>query len=162
MQALERAVEDVQRRLVSELAERLGDFVLDFRMSQQPPFLSRSMVSEDDESFVAAFTLRTSGAAREILQRSRCASRNAGICIGGIVTDRQMHPAISSRADPVQAGAVGYISKGSDPQELVRAVKAALAGGAICRPKHRGHPSSMTTADCRTKPCQIGSIRFCE
>ena len=98
------------------------------------------MVSEDDESFVAAFTLRTSA--------PRVKSFN----------DRAAHHEMrkSSPARSVQAGAVGYISKGSDPQELVRAAKAALAGGAICRPKHRGHPSSMTTADCRTKPCQIG------
>jgi DNA-binding NarL/FixJ family response regulator len=40
-----------------------------------------------------------------------------------------MHPADQFARRSVQAGAVGYISKGSDPQELVRAVKAALAGG---------------------------------
>ena len=123
------------------------------------------MVSEDDESFVAAFTLRTSAprvksfndrAAHHEMQESPVAS-----ALGASVTDRQH--ASGDRRAPIRAGRRGRLHfEGKRPAELVRAVKAALAGGAICRPKHRGHPSSNTTADCRTKPCQIVSIRFCE
>ena len=40
-----------------------------------------------------------------------------------------MHPADQFARRAVQAGAVGYVSKGSNPAELVLAVKAALAGG---------------------------------
>ena len=40
-----------------------------------------------------------------------------------------MHPADQFARRAVQAGAVGYVSKGSDPEELVRATKTALAGG---------------------------------
>jgi two-component system, NarL family, invasion response regulator UvrY len=40
-----------------------------------------------------------------------------------------MHPADQFARRSVQAGAAGYVSKGSDPSELVRAVKTALAGG---------------------------------
>ena len=40
-----------------------------------------------------------------------------------------MHPADQFARRSVQAGAAGYVSKGSDPEELVRAVKTALAGG---------------------------------
>jgi DNA-binding NarL/FixJ family response regulator len=39
-----------------------------------------------------------------------------------------MHPADQFARRAVQAGAVGYVSKGSRPEELVRAIKAALAG----------------------------------
>ena len=40
-----------------------------------------------------------------------------------------MHPADQFARRSVQAGAAGYVSKGSDPEELVRAVKTALGGG---------------------------------
>jgi DNA-binding NarL/FixJ family response regulator len=40
-----------------------------------------------------------------------------------------MHPADQFAQRALQAGAVGYVAKDSDPQELVRAVRAALAGG---------------------------------
>ena len=40
-----------------------------------------------------------------------------------------MHPADQFARRSVQAGAAGYVSKGSDPAELVRAVKTALSGG---------------------------------
>ena len=51
-----------------------------------------------------------------------------------------MHPADQFARRSVQAGAVGYISKGSDPQELVRAVKAALAGGRYLPAEAQGAP----------------------
>jgi two-component system, NarL family, invasion response regulator UvrY len=40
-----------------------------------------------------------------------------------------MHPADQFAQRALQAGAVGYVAKDSDPQELVQAVSAALAGG---------------------------------
>ncbi|HEX9367671.1 MAG TPA: response regulator transcription factor [Vicinamibacterales bacterium] len=40
-----------------------------------------------------------------------------------------MHPADQFAQRALQAGAVGYVAKDSDPQELVQAVRAALAGG---------------------------------
>jgi DNA-binding NarL/FixJ family response regulator len=40
-----------------------------------------------------------------------------------------MHPADQFAQRALQAGAVGYVAKDSDPQELVAAVRAALAGG---------------------------------
>ena len=40
-----------------------------------------------------------------------------------------MHPADQFAQRALQAGAVGYVAKDSDPQELVEAVRAALAGG---------------------------------
>jgi DNA-binding NarL/FixJ family response regulator len=40
-----------------------------------------------------------------------------------------MHPAEQFAQRALQAGAVGYVEKDSDPEELVRAVRAALAGG---------------------------------
>jgi two-component system invasion response regulator UvrY len=40
-----------------------------------------------------------------------------------------MHPADQFAQRALQAGAVGYVAKDSDPQELVHAVRAALAGG---------------------------------
>jgi len=39
-----------------------------------------------------------------------------------------MHPAEQFARRVLQAGAAGYVSKGSDPEELVRAVQAALSG----------------------------------
>jgi DNA-binding NarL/FixJ family response regulator len=40
-----------------------------------------------------------------------------------------MHPADQFARRAVQAGAIGYVSKGSHPEELVRATRVALAGG---------------------------------
>ena len=40
-----------------------------------------------------------------------------------------MHPADQFAQRALQAGAAGYVSKHSDPEEVVRAVKTALAGG---------------------------------
>src|SRR5688572_4044079 len=40
-----------------------------------------------------------------------------------------MHPVDQFAQRTLQAGAVGYVAKGSDPQELVAAVRAALSGG---------------------------------
>lgn len=40
-----------------------------------------------------------------------------------------MHPADQFAQRALQAGAVGYVTKGADPRELVTAVKAAFAGG---------------------------------
>jgi len=40
-----------------------------------------------------------------------------------------MHPVDQFAQRALQAGAVGYVTKDADPQELVRAVRAALAGG---------------------------------
>lgn len=40
-----------------------------------------------------------------------------------------MHPVDQFAQRTLQAGAVGYVAKGSDPQELVDAVRAALRGG---------------------------------
>ncbi len=40
-----------------------------------------------------------------------------------------MHPADQFAQRALQAGAVGYVAKDSDPQELVQAVRAALDGG---------------------------------
>jgi DNA-binding NarL/FixJ family response regulator len=40
-----------------------------------------------------------------------------------------MHPAEQFARRVMQSGAAGYVSKGSDPQELVRAVRTALGGG---------------------------------
>jgi DNA-binding NarL/FixJ family response regulator len=40
-----------------------------------------------------------------------------------------MHPVDQFAHRTLQAGAVGYVAKGSDPQELVAAVRSALAGG---------------------------------
>jgi two-component system, NarL family, invasion response regulator UvrY len=40
-----------------------------------------------------------------------------------------MHPIDQFAQRALQAGAVGYLTKGADPRELVRAVRAALAGG---------------------------------
>jgi len=40
-----------------------------------------------------------------------------------------MHPADQFAQRALQAGAVGYVTKGADPRELVRAVRTALAGG---------------------------------
>jgi two-component system, NarL family, invasion response regulator UvrY len=40
-----------------------------------------------------------------------------------------MHPADQFAQRALHAGAVGYVAKDSDPQELVQAVRAALAGG---------------------------------
>ena len=40
-----------------------------------------------------------------------------------------MHPADQFAQRALQAGAVGYVAKDSDPQELVQAVRAALVGG---------------------------------
>jgi len=40
-----------------------------------------------------------------------------------------MHPADQFAQRALQAGAVGYVAKDSDPQELVQAVRAALSGG---------------------------------
>ncbi len=40
-----------------------------------------------------------------------------------------MHPADQFAQRALQAGAVGYVAKDSDPQELVQAVRAALTGG---------------------------------
>jgi DNA-binding NarL/FixJ family response regulator len=40
-----------------------------------------------------------------------------------------MHPADQFAQRALQAGAVGYVAKDSDPQELVHAVRAALSGG---------------------------------
>ena len=40
-----------------------------------------------------------------------------------------MHPGDQFARRAIHAGAVGYLSKGSAPEELVRAVKTALAGG---------------------------------
>lgn len=40
-----------------------------------------------------------------------------------------MHPADQFAQRALQAGAVGYVAKDRDPQELVQAVRAALAGG---------------------------------
>jgi len=40
-----------------------------------------------------------------------------------------MHPVDQFAQRALQAGAVGYVTKGADPEELVRAVRSALAGG---------------------------------
>ena len=40
-----------------------------------------------------------------------------------------MHPADQFAQRALQAGAVGYVTKGADPRELVRAVKTVLMGG---------------------------------
>ena len=40
-----------------------------------------------------------------------------------------MHPVDQFAPRALQAGAVGYVTKDADPQELVRAVRVALAGG---------------------------------
>ena len=40
-----------------------------------------------------------------------------------------MHPADQFAQRTLQAGAAGYVTKGADPRELLRAVRAALAGG---------------------------------
>jgi len=66
-----------------------------------------------------------------------------------------MHPADQFARRSVQAGAAGYISKGSDPAELVRAVKTALAGGrylpadmdALGGPPGRGELPHETLSD---------------
>jgi DNA-binding NarL/FixJ family response regulator len=40
-----------------------------------------------------------------------------------------MHPADQFAQRALQAGAIGYVTKDSDPQELVQAARVALAGG---------------------------------
>ena len=54
-----------------------------------------------------------------------------------------MHPADQFARRSVQAGAVGYVSKGSDPEELVGAVRIALAGGRYL-PEDAGAPAAQT------------------
>jgi len=46
-----------------------------------------------------------------------------------------MHPADQFAQRALQAGAVGYLTKGADPRELVRAVKIALAGDRYLSPE---------------------------
>jgi two-component system invasion response regulator UvrY len=45
-----------------------------------------------------------------------------------------MHPADQFARRVMQAGAIGYVSKGSDPEELVRAVRSALSGERCATP----------------------------
>jgi DNA-binding NarL/FixJ family response regulator len=71
-----------------------------------------------------------------------------------------MHPADQFAQRALQAGAVGYVAKDSDPQELVEAVRAALAGRRTCRRncrKRRGWSASRR----RTPACRIASTRCC-
>jgi len=42
-----------------------------------------------------------------------------------------MHPVDQFAQRAMQAGAVGYVTKGADPRELVRAVRVALTGGRL-------------------------------
>jgi len=46
-----------------------------------------------------------------------------------------MHPVDQFAQRALQAGAAGYVTKGADPRELVRAVRAALAGGRYVPPE---------------------------
>jgi DNA-binding NarL/FixJ family response regulator len=46
-----------------------------------------------------------------------------------------MHPVDQFAQRALQAGAAGYVTKGADPRELVRAVHAALAGGRYVPPE---------------------------
>jgi two-component system, NarL family, invasion response regulator UvrY len=46
-----------------------------------------------------------------------------------------MHPADQFAQRTLQAGAVGYLTKGADPRELVRAVRTALAGDRYVPPE---------------------------
>ena len=46
-----------------------------------------------------------------------------------------MHPADQFAQRALQAGAVGYVTKGADPRDLVRAVRTALTGGRYVPPE---------------------------
>ena len=46
-----------------------------------------------------------------------------------------MHPADQFAQRALQAGAVGYVTKGADPRDLVRAVRSALTGGRYVPPE---------------------------
>src|SRR5262245_23994316 len=46
-----------------------------------------------------------------------------------------MHPVDQFAQRVLQAGAVGYVTKGADPRELVRAVRTALTGGRYVPPE---------------------------
>jgi len=46
-----------------------------------------------------------------------------------------MHPVDQFAQRSLQAGAVGYVTKGADPRELVRAVRVALTGGRYVPPE---------------------------
>jgi two-component system, NarL family, invasion response regulator UvrY len=57
-----------------------------------------------------------------------------------------MHPAEQFARRVLQAGAAGYVSKGSDPEELVRAVQAALSGARVVQhepPRTRTEPDGL-------------------
>ena len=71
-----------------------------------------------------------------------------------------MHPAEQFARRVLQAGAVSYVSKGCNPDELVRAVQAALSG--VREPLARRRAPDPTARRCRTSSCRIANIRCCE
>ena len=71
-----------------------------------------------------------------------------------------MHPVDQFAPRALQAGAVGYVAKDSDPAELVAAVRSALAGASTCRRKCRRPRASRWSAR-RTRRSPIGSTRSC-
>jgi DNA-binding NarL/FixJ family response regulator len=66
-----------------------------------------------------------------------------------------MHPAEQFARRVMQAGATGYVSKGSDPEELIRAVRTALGGGSYLS---AGAPA-REPQDVRTLPHELLSDR---